>query len=65
MSANYIRNHFNDIKKYANTIENRLNDECCTMDNVLKENAETLTLAQKHGVNYILIEDEYEINIDL
>ena len=27
MSENYIRNHFNDIKKYANIIENRLEDE--------------------------------------
>jgi len=24
-----------------------------------------LELAQKHNVNYILIEDKYEINIDL
>ena len=26
MSQNYIKNHFNDIIKYANAIENRLND---------------------------------------
>ena len=65
MSEEYIRNHFADIKKYANVIENRLDDEWCTMENVLADNAEMLELSQKHNVNYILIEDKYEINIDL
>ena len=65
MNEEYIRNHFADIKKYANVIENRLDDEWCTMESVLVDNAEKLELAQKHNVNYILIEDKYEINIDL
>ena len=65
MSDGYIQNHFADIKKYANTIENRLDDEWCTMESVLADNAEVLSLAQKYNVNYILIEDKYEINIDL
>ena len=64
MSENYIRNHFADIKKYANIIENRLDDEWCTMESVLADNAEVFSLAQKHNVNYILIEDKYEIRID-
>ncbi|MBO5371034.1 MAG: AAA family ATPase [Clostridia bacterium] len=65
MSQNYIRNHFTDIKIYANVIENRLDDEWCTMENVLSDNAEVLDLAQKYNVNCILIEDKYEINVDL
>ena len=65
MSEGYIRNHFSDIKKYANTIENRLEDAWCTMESVLKDNAEMLALAQKYNVNYILIDDKYEISIDL
>ena len=65
MSEEYIRNHFTDIKKYANTIENRLNDEWCTMESVLADNAEVLSLAKKYHVNYVLIEDKYEINIGL
>ena len=65
MSEEYIRNHFADIKKYANIIENRLDDEWCTMEGVLADNAEMLALAQRYHVNYILIEDKYEINIDL
>ena len=65
MSEEYIRNHFADIKKYANVIENRLDDEWCTIDSVLTDNAEVLALAQKHNANFILIDDQYEININL
>ena len=65
MSEKYIRNHFADIKKYANIIENRLDDEWCTMESVLADNAEMLALAQKHDANHIIIEDKYEISIDL
>ena len=65
MSEDYIRNHFEDIKKYANVIENRLDDEWCTMESVLADNAEVLSLAQKHKANYILIDDKYEISIDV
>ena len=65
MSGGYIRSCFSDIKKYANTIENRLDDEGCTVESVLADNAEMLDLAQKYNANYILIEDKYEISIDL
>ena len=65
MSEEYIINHFFDIKKYANVIENRRDDEWCTMESVLLENAQMLELAKKYSVNYILIDDKYEINIEL
>lgn len=65
MSEDYIKNHFSDIKRYASVIENRLDDEWCTLEQVLEDNARCLALAQLHGVNYILIDETYEINIDL
>ena len=65
MSKNYIRNHFDDIKKYAGVVENRLDDEYCTLKNVLQENAQVLDSALKYKVNYVLIEDAYNIEIDL
>lgn len=65
MSEKYIKNHFDDIKKYANNIENRVDDEHCTLDSVLADNAEFLFLAKKYNVNYILIDDKYEVNIEL
>ena len=65
MSEEYIINHFADIKKYANVIENRLDDEWCTIESVLTDNAKVLVLAKKHNANFILIDAQYEINIDL
>jgi 2-phosphoglycerate kinase len=65
LSEGYIRSHFADIKEYANVIENRLDDEWCTMERVLADNAEMLELAQKYNADYICIEDKYEIHIDL
>jgi len=65
MSEKYLRNHFTDVKRYSSAIENRLDDEWCTLESALRDNAQFLELAQKFGVNYILIDDNYEINIDL
>lgn len=62
MSENYIKNHFDDIVSYANIIEKRLDDDC-TIETVLNDNSEVLRLAQIHNVNYILIDDKYEIDI--
>ena len=65
MSQNYIKNHFDDIKKYASVIENRIADEDYTIDSAMKENDEILKLATEYNVNYILIDDEYNVNVDL
>ena len=65
MSESYITNHFADIVKYANIIENRMDDSDCTLENVLADNRQALELAKKHRVDYLLIDDGYEINIEL
>jgi len=65
MSEEYIRNHFADIKSYASLIENRIDDYYCTLETVLEDNRQVLELAIIHKVNYILIDDEYKIDIDL
>lgn len=65
MSETYIKQNFASIKKYANAIENRLDDEWCTIESILEDNAQFFELAKKHGVNYVLIDDEYDISIDL
>ncbi len=57
MSEEYIRNHFSDIRNYASVIENRLDDEGCTLESVLEDNERFLMLAKKHGKEYVLIED--------
>lgn len=65
MSENYIKNYFDNIKKYASAVENRIDDDWCTMESVLEDNVQFLELAKKHNANYVLIDDKYEINIDL
>ena len=64
MSEQYIRMHFDDIKKYASIIEDRLDDTDCTMESVLEDNARMLELAKKYKVNYVWIDEQYEINIE-
>lgn len=54
MSEDYIKSHFAEIKKYVNVVENGLDDEWCTLESVLEDNA-----------HYVLIDDKYEIIIDL
>jgi 2-phosphoglycerate kinase len=63
MSENYILKHFDDIKKYASVIENRLDDEWCTLESTIEDNAKMLQLAQRYGVNYVLIDSEYKIDL--
>lgn len=65
MSENYIKNYFGAIKKYASVIENRIDDEWCTMESVIEDNAQFLAFAKRHKVNIVFIDDRYEIDIDL
>lgn len=64
MSGEYIQTHFEDIQNYANVVEKRLEDDC-TIESVMADNKQVLGLALKNGVNYILIDDRYEINIEV
>lgn len=64
MSERYIRTHFADIKAYANCIEHRLDDDGCTLETVLADNAEMLAQAKAHRVNYVLIDDHYTIPLE-
>lgn len=65
MSENYIRNHFDDIKKYANIVEKRLDDSNCTIELVLKDNEEVLKMCQTYQLEYILIDDKYQLDVKL
>ena len=65
MSEAYIRSHFSDIRNYANVIEHRLDDEGCTPERIVAENGKMLELAKTHNLPYILMEDRYEINIEV
>ncbi len=64
MSETYIRTHYDDIRKYADAVEARLDDSDCTIENLIKDNAETLKMCQLYNVNYLLIDGEYPSDID-
>jgi len=63
MSERYIRSHFADIKKYACVIEDRLDDSYCTLDSVLEDNAYYREMSEKYGMNCILVDDKYDIEV--
>ena len=66
MSERYIREHFNDgIRAYADVIEHRLDDSGCTMESVLWDNRRTLEGCQRAGLPYILIDEEYDVDVRL
>lgn len=62
MSDQYIQNHFDDIKKYANIIENRKEDENCTLENALRDNRLVLEQCIRHGTEYLLIDEKYSFD---
>lgn len=63
MSKGYIKTHFQDIQDYANVIEKRLEGDC-TLEELILDNEQALELAQRHNVEYIFIEDKYEIELE-
>lgn len=65
MTRNYIRNHFADIKKYADIIEKRFDDTWFTKETALKENIKNLELCKQNNCCYILINDRYDVDIEI
>ena len=65
MSKKYITEHFDDIKCYANVIEQRLDDSDFIQENAIKDNEGILRQCQKFGLPYHLIDNDYNLNIDL
>ena len=64
-SRTYIERHFDDIKKFASVIEDRLDDDYCTKENLLAENLTNLEQCQKYNCDYLFIEDTYQQEIVL
>ena len=64
MSSKYIEEHYDDIKKYASVIENREEDDC-KKELLLRDNRFSLEMCKKYGCEYIWIDDEYKVDINL
>lgn len=63
MSEAYIRSHYQEIKAYASVVEHRMDDSDCTLDSLLRDNAQTLESCREYGVPYILIDQDYHIDL--
>ena len=63
MSEGYIRSHYQDIKKYANVVEHRMDDSDCTLETLIRDNAQALKFCRKYGADYILIDGTYHIEL--
>ena len=65
MTTRYIENNYSDIIKYADGIEKRLDDSDLDREELIRDNEENLKACQKHGCNYLLIDDEYLVDFDV
>ena len=63
MSEAYIRSHYRDIKGYANVVEHRMDDSDCTLETLLRDNAQTLESCRKYDAPYILIDGTYCVDL--
>ncbi|WP_353096048.1 hypothetical protein [Tissierella praeacuta] len=65
MTKKYIDNHFSDIIGYENVIEGRLYDSFLRPEMLIKENDSNLKMCKKYRCDYILIDDEYKVDVEL
>lgn len=63
MTEDYIKNNYPDIIKYSTVIEKRIEEEL-DIKSLIEDNNKNLELVLKHHLNYVLIKDEYNIDID-
>ncbi len=65
MSPEYIEKHYEDIKKYASVVEERLDDSGFTKEMCLQENQHALEMCEKHGCKYVWIHEAYEVEKEM
>ena len=64
MSKNYIQKHFSDILANESVVEQRQTDDL-TQEYLIGENQNNLQMCKKHNLNYIMINTEYKVDIEL
>lgn len=65
MTEKYIRNNYTNITKYENIIENRKEQASIDLEELVSENLYNLEMCEKYANHYILIDNKYEVNLDL
>ena len=61
MSRSYIESHFEDIRQYANAVEERLDDSGLAPQWLIADNEQNLELCRQHSCPYYLVDGEYRI----
>lgn len=64
MTAEYIENNFSEILKFENVIEKRLTTDI-SKNELIADNRQNLQRCKNFGLEYILIDKNYKIEIDL
>ena len=59
MMEDYIRAHFEDIRRYAGVAEQRLDDSGLSMEALIWDNRASLAGCEAFGCRYVLIGDTY------
>ena len=65
MTEDYIKRHFDDIKKYANIVEKRIDDASLTKELLLRENAKYAHFCREAVCTPIVIFDNYSRNTNI
>ena len=65
MTEEYIERNFEDIRRHASDIEDRLDDEGLDKEWLLRENAENRRMCEEYGCEVILVDGEYAVDIEL
>ena len=64
MSEKYILTNFPMLSKYENVIEKRLCSDF-SQEELIEENQSSLQMCKKYALNYILIDTEYKVDVEL
>ena len=65
MSKRYIQNNFDNILANESAIEKRLVSGDITQEELIRDNELNLQMCKQYGLNYILIDNEYKVDIEL
>ena len=62
MTEAYLRARFDDVRRYANVVENRISDGLC-LEALIRDNADNLARCREHGCEVLLIDGEYQVEL--
>ena len=61
MTENYIEKHFDNIKKFANVIEDRMDDSGLYKERIIRCNRNRMEQCERYGLDYWLIDETYNV----